>query len=79
MRRTFLAIERLRQNAGNRSFTHPPLTSKKKGMGNPIAFYGVLQGLDHVFLTDYFFKHLRPPLTSDNQVRHTTSSTTQEI
>jgi hypothetical protein len=58
-----MAIERFRQDASNRGFTYPPLTCEKKGMGNPIADYGVLQGFDYVLLTNNLFKNLWPPFT----------------
>ena len=68
--RPFLAIERLRQNAGGRSFPNPAGTDEKVSMREAILGDRILERARDVRLADQIVERLRTIFAGENFVTH---------
>jgi len=64
------AIQRHRQNAGNRGFSDPPVAREDVSMRNPVLGQCVQKGACNVVLPGYVGKPLRTIFASQNLITH---------
>src|SRR3972149_6083617 len=69
-RRTFLAVQRFRQDARRGGLAHAARAGEDVGVGDLVLLEGVLQRADDGFLADDFVEGLRAVLARDYLVGH---------
>jgi hypothetical protein len=67
-RRAVFTVQRLRQNPGNRGFSHPARPAEEECVGYTPLQYRVLESTDNMLLSCNIFKYLGTALSCQNAV-----------